>query len=227
MNDSLSLITIIQDASLLVQAVMVLLALMSFISWIVIIEKLREVSEHFDALRLFEDTFWSGQDMQVLYQTLLEGDDQVPTRGVEAIFIAGFQGFSGPQLPIAEKSYELTLEGAKRNMRVALQREEDRLSLRLSFLATVASVSPYIGLFGTVWGIMNSFRALANVSQVSLASVAPGISEALVATAMGLLAAIPALIAYNRLSDRVDRLLGHYQAFSEELTGILNYKLRD
>lgn len=224
MNEPLSLITLVRDASLLVQAVMVLLALMSFVSWIVIIEKFREVGRHFNMLRLFEEAFWSGQDIRALYRVCVGAADKTAVvRGVEAVFIAGFQAFDRGN--DTEKDSELVLEDIRRNMRVVIDREEDEVSSRLPFLATVASVSPYIGLFGTVWGIMNSFRVLANVSQVSLASVAPGISEALVATAMGLLAAIPALIAYNRLSERVDKLLGCYQAFSEELDGILGAQL--
>lgn len=231
MNDSLSLITLIKDASLLVQMVMVLLVVASFASWFVIAEKAREISQHFQVLHLVEEVIWSGGDMRTLFASLTGSDtddssNTVVLCGLESIFVAGFQEFRHVHEGASPADPEVLLENAARNMKVAVAREEDSLTARLSFLATVGSVSPYVGLFGTVWGIMNAFRSLANVSQVSLASVAPGISEALIATAMGLLAAIPAVIAYNRLSDRADRLLSQYDAFAESFITILDRRLR-
>ena len=165
----------------------------------------------------FEEHFWSGIDLRGLYAELDSSEDR---NGIEQIFVSGFKEFTR----LSEQSgtdAQATMQGAQRAMRVALTREEENLETHLPFLATVGSTSPYVGLFGTVWGIMNSFRSLANMSQATLASVAPGISEALVATAMGLFAAIPAVIAYNRFSARVEVLMKRYEAFSEELTGIL------
>ena len=244
MNDALSLITLIKDASLLVQLVMLLLVVMSLISWFVILEKGREVAQHYHILWLVEDAIWSGGDMRSLFLSLTHtsepamAEDAPPEQqvdityngsllGLERIFVAGFQELQQQQrrADTGSANPEAILENATRNMRIAVAREEDRLTSKLSFLATVGGVSPYIGLFGTVWGIMNAFRSLANASQVSLASVAPGISEALIATAMGLLAAIPAVIAYNRLTDRVDRLLSHYEAFIDSFTVILERRL--
>lgn len=231
MNESLSLITLIKDASLLVQLVMMLLVVTSFASWFVIAEKTREISQHFYVLHLVEEEIWSGRDMRALFTSLTSSDAKTDSSaaamcGLENIFVAGFQEFQHVSEGASPTNSEMLLENATRNMKVAIAREEDRLTARLSFLATVGSVSPYVGLFGTVWGIMNAFRSLANVSQVSLATVAPGISEALIATAMGLLAAIPAVIAYNRLSDRADRLLSQYEAFAESFITILDRRLR-
>lgn len=219
MNESLSFWALIANASTLVQVVMLLLVVASFISWVIIFSKSLEVTQGGRSFALFEQTFWSGHDLRQLYQEIVS-DEKLGTHGVENVFVAGFQEFASLTDEEIAGS-EAILENAKRNMRVALSREEDRLSAKLPFLATVGSTSPYVGLFGTVWGIMNAFRSLAGVSQVSLSSVAPGISEALIATAMGLLAAIPAVIAYNRLGDRVDRLMNHHQVFTEEFTGIL------
>lgn len=198
---------------------MLILVIASFVSWVIIVLKEREISGSARALVVFEDIFWSGQDLRVLYKEL-SGDPKLRIHGIERIFLSGFQEFVRLQEQLAADA-EMILAGANRNMQVMLSREDEWLSARLPFLATVGSVSPYVGLFGTVWGIINSFRSLAGASQVSLPSVAPGISEALIATAMGLLAAIPAVIAYNRFSDRRDRLVARYQAFIDEFTGIL------
>ncbi|MFB3105465.1 MAG: protein TolQ, partial [Pseudomonadales bacterium] len=165
----------------------------------------------------FEDHFWSGIDLRQLYSEL-DGEDDLT--GIEKVFVAGFKEYSR----LSDQSgadTESIMQGAQRSMRVALTREEESLETHLVFLATVGSTSPYVGLFGTVWGIMNSFRGLANMTQATLATVAPGISEALIATAMGLFAAIPAVIGYNRFSARVEVLMKRYNAFSDELTGIL------
>jgi biopolymer transport protein TolQ len=216
--EQLSIFELIANASLLVQIVMGLLALASVVSWMMIFQRfffLRRAESEIDT---FEDHFWSGIDLRKFYNEL-EGEDQLT--GIESVFVAGFREFTR----LSEQSgadAEAIMQGVQRAMRVAVNREESRLETHLPFLATVGSTSPYVGLFGTVWGIMNSFRSLANMSQATLASVAPGISEALVATAMGLFAAIPAVIGYNRFSARVEVLMKRYEAFSEEVTTILH-----
>lgn len=218
MPEQLSIFELIANASLLVQVVMALLVLASVVSWMMIFQRwifLRRTLTEVDA---FEDHFWSGIDLRQFFGEL-DGDDHL--NGVEGIFVAGFREFTR----LSEQSgadAEAIMQGVQRAMRVAVTREEARLETHLPFLATVGSTSPYVGLFGTVWGIMNSFRSLANMSQATLASVAPGISEALVATAMGLFAAIPAVIGYNRFSARVEVLMKRYEAFSDELTTILH-----
>lgn len=218
MPEQISIFELISNASLLVQAVMAMLALASVVSWMMIFQRwffLRRVQREVDE---FEDHFWSGIDLRELYAEL-EGEEAL--NGIETIFVSGFTEFTR----LSEQSgaeLDSIMQGAQRAMRVALTREEQRLEQHLAFLATVGSTSPYVGLFGTVWGIMNSFRSLASMSQATLASVAPGISEALVATAMGLFAAIPAVIGYNRFSARVEVLMKRYEAFSDEVTSILH-----
>ena len=174
-----------------------------------------------DELLVFEERFWSGIDLAQLYR---EGNQAVadgqPPTGVESLFRAGFKEFSRLSQQ-ADIDADAILEGSRRAMRVALMRETDRIEQHLPFLASVGSTSPYIGLLGTVWGIMHSFRGLANATQATLATVAPGISEALIATAMGLFAAIPAVLAYNRLAARSDALLNRYETFLDEFSGIL------
>ena len=169
----------------------------------------------------FEERFWSGIDLSRLYR---EGTEHVAEGhamlGMESIFRAGFKEFSRLAQQ-ADMDSEALVEGSRRAMRVAMMREEERLERHLAFLASVGSTSPYIGLFGTVWGIMHSFRGLANATQATLATVAPGISEALVATAMGLFAAIPAVLAYNRLASRVEVFSNRYDTFVDEFSGIL------
>ncbi len=218
MPEQLSVFDIVANASLLVQAVLVVLAFASIVSWMMIFQRwffLRRVVNEVDE---FEDHFWSGIDLRQLYSEL-DGHDDLT--GIETMFVSGFKEY----VRLSEQSgaeIDSIMQGVQRGMRVALTREEERLGTHLVFLATVGSTSPYIGLFGTVWGIMNSFRSLANMSQATLASVAPGISEALIATAMGLFAAIPAVISYNRFSARVDVLMKRYEAFSDEVTSILH-----
>ena len=217
MPEQLSIFELIANASLLVQAVMAVLLMASMASWVMIFQRwsyLRRVTVEVEE---FEDHFWSGIDLRELYREL-EGEEELT--GVEAMFVSGFQEYSR----LSEQSGADTdsiMQGVQRVMRVALNREEEKLETHLAFLATVGSTSPYIGLFGTVWGIMNSFRGLANMSQATLATVAPGISEALIATAMGLFAAIPAVIGYNRFSARVEILMKRYDIFSEEFAAIL------
>ena len=221
MTQELSLIELILDASILVQIVMLILVLASVTSWFLIIQRVMLMRRTDDELFLFEEQFWSGVDLAQLYRegNQAVADGQLPT-GVESLFRAGFKEFSR----LTQQSHmdaDAILEGSRRAMRVALMRETDRIEQHLPFLASVGSTSPYIGLLGTVWGIMNSFRGLANATQATLATVAPGISEALIATAMGLFAAIPAVLAYNRLAARSDALLSRYEAFVDEFSGIL------
>ena len=170
----------------------------------------------------FEERFWSGTSLANLYQELSESE----AAGMERLFEAGFSEFTRMQEQ-RKTSADRAVEGAERAMRISLTRETDQLEHHLSFLATVGSTSPYIGLFGTVWGIMTSFHALANVNQATIAMVAPGISEALIATAMGLFAAIPAVIAYNKYSNQVERLELRYENFKEEFSSILHRQAHD
>lgn len=222
MAEEMSIWSLISNASVLVQAVMGILLLASVISWWMIIQRSFFYSAARRELDRFEQQFWSGIDLSKLFR---QGNDKVAkngfANGVESIFRSGFKEFSRLRQQSAADS-EAVMQGAERAMRVALSREEEKLERHLSFLATVGSTSPYIGLFGTVWGIMNSFRGLANVHQATLATVAPGISEALIATAMGLFAAIPAVIAYNRFTTKMDALMGRYETFSDEFSSILH-----
>lgn len=217
MPEQLSVYEILVNASPLVQFVMVILALASVISWMMIFQRwfaLNRVRRQMDD---FEEEFWSGVDLRELYGEL---EQEEHLNGSETVFQSGFREF----LRLSEQAGadpDAVMQGVQRAMRVALTREEESLERHLAFLATVGSTSPYVGLFGTVWGIMNAFRNLANMSQATLASVAPGISEALIATAMGLFAAIPAVIGYNRFSARVEVLMKRYEAFADELTSIL------
>ncbi len=218
MQEPLSIFELISNASLVVQGVMALLALASVISWVMIFQRWLYLRSVIGSVDEFEDYFWSGIDLQEFAKEL---EEKQSLTGIEQIFVSGFKEFNR----LSEQSDaepQSIMHGAQRAMRVSLTREEEDLETHLPFLATVGSTSPYVGLFGTVWGIMNSFRSLANMSQATLASVAPGISEALVATAMGLFAAIPAVIAFNRFSARVDIVIKRYEAFSDELTTILH-----
>lgn len=221
MNEQLSIWGLIAEATLLVQAVMLILALASLISWAMIFQRSGVYRRAHKNLLHFEEEFWSGIDLGQLYRKGSERAESQDIAGVEAIFRSGFKEFSRLRQQGNVES-DAVMEGAERAMRVALAREEEELTKHLPFLANVGSASPYVGLFGTVWGIMNSFRGLANVHQATLASVAPGISEALIATAMGLFAAIPAVIAYNRFSARVDMLLSRYETFADEFSSILH-----
>ena len=213
-----SFLAMISGASFIVQLVLLLLLLTSFTSWWFIFQKLfalRAATQQADA---FETEFWSGVDLNQLFQRLTSG--RVSACGMEKIFEAGFREFTKLKKQ-SGLDISSVMDGTRRAMRAAYQREADVLERKLAFLATVGSVSPYIGLFGTVWGIMNSFRGLANVGQATLAHVAPGIAEALIATAMGLFAAIPAVIAYNRYTHDIDRLATRYESFMEEFSNIL------
>jgi biopolymer transport protein TolQ len=212
-----SLWNFIANASLVVKAVMLLLALTSIISWGIIFQRAALLKKARVSLMEFENKFWSGVDLHQLYLGLESRKQELS--GLENIFSAGFNEF----LRLRQRGlhFEAVMEGAQRAMRVVHARERDKLENQLAFLATVGSTSPYVGLFGTVWGIMTSFQALGHVSQLTISMVAPGISEALIATAMGLFAAIPAVIAYNRYANIADRLSSQYHTFLEEFTSIL------
>ena len=221
-EENMSILALMTNASFLVQAVMGILFIASIMSWIMIVQRGIFLSGAQRSFREFEDTFWSGVDLNKLYQELTDRALQNGAiDGIENVFRAGFREFN--RLAQTDKADpDAVMEGTDRAMRVALSREDEKLSANLPFLASVASVSPYIGLFGTVWGIMNSFRGLAMVQQATLATVAPGISEALIATAMGLFAAIPAVIAYNRYSAKAEVINANYETFSEEFSSILH-----
>ncbi len=219
MSNELHVWELITQASLVVQAVMALLLAASVASWMVIFRKRALLNGAEKAADRFEERFWSGTDLTSLYNQVTHNQEE--ERGMVRLFTAGFAEFTRLREQ-GRVSAERLVEGAERAMRIALTRETDFLEHRLSFLATVGSTSPYIGLFGTVWGIMTSFQALANVNQATIAMVAPGISEALIATAMGLFAAIPAVIAYNKYSNQVERLELRLDNFKEEFSSILN-----
>lgn len=209
---------LVSNASPVVQFVMVILLLASIMSWTFIFRKWRTVAKARRAADDFEKRFWSGGDLGAIYKQVLHKGKR--TCGMENIFVAGFKEFARLRKQGNARAMDV-VQGAQRAMRVTQAREMDDLETHLSFLATVGSTSPYVGLFGTVWGIMNSFRALGNVEQATLSLVAPGIAEALIATAIGLFAAIPAVVAYNRFADHVERLDNRYDNFSEEFSTIL------
>lgn len=222
MEEQLSLLDLVWNASFTVQLVMTILLLASMASWYMIVNRFIYFRNARDEMYRFEERFWSGIDLSQLYREGNEkASDGTAIVGMESIFRAGFKEFSR-MAQQSEIDSEAVIEGSRRAMRVAFMREEERLERHLAFLASVGSTSPYIGLFGTVWGIMHSFRGLANSTQATLATVAPGISEALVATAMGLFAAIPAVLAYNRFASKVDLLSNRYDTFMDEFSGILH-----
>ena len=217
-GSGLNLLALVLHASLPVQFVMVLLLIASIASWVIIFRKQRVLGGAEKSAEGFEEKFWSGSDLTQLYSAAT--DRNRVAAGLEAIFEAGFREFSRLR---QRKGVDprTQLEGAQRGMRAQLAREVDALEQNLEFLANVGSISPYVGLFGTVWGIMISFQGLASMKGATIATVAPGISEALIATAMGLFAAIPAVWAYNRFATKVERLNVRYEAFAEEFSSIL------
>lgn len=223
METDLSYLALIRDASLIVQIVMAVLLLASLASWVVIFEKRRTIRASRAAADDFERTFWSGGDLNELYARI--SANKRNAIGMAAIFESGFSEFNRLNEDL-EIEPGPVIEGTRRAMRVGQMREMDKLEQSLAFLATVGSTSPYVGLFGTVFGIMNAFRGLANVQQATLAMVAPGIAEALIATAMGLFAAIPAVVAYNRYADHVDRLESRFDSFIEEFSTIVQRHAR-
>lgn len=218
-TQDLSFWPMIENASVLVQLVLAVLLLVSLMSWWYIFQKLFEIRHAVTQTTKFEDAFWANPDLNQLYQSM--GERQSDAGSMGRIFVAGFSEFirlkKKPGMDNAE-----VMDGTRRAMKATYQREMDHLESHLSFLATVGSVSPYVGLFGTVWGIMNAFRGLSNVGQATLAHVAPGIAEALVATAMGLFAAIPAVVAYNRYVHEITRLSSRFESFMEEFSNVLH-----
>ena len=215
-TQDLSLFYLVSSASLPVQLVMLLLLIASLLSWWFIFRKMFAIRLAIKQSDEFENTFWRGVDLNALYHRAAGARDMAGS--MERIFEAGFREFTKHQAGLDIGAIMDSTRGA---MRAAYQREMDRLESHLSFLATVGSVSPYVGLFGTVWGIMNSFRELSNLTQATIAHVAPGIAEALIATAMGLFAAIPAVIAYNRYASDTSQLATRYESFMEELSNVL------
>lgn len=218
-NQNLSILHLMLEASFLVQMVMLILFLASVISWVMIFQREVYQRKAVASFVFFEKQFWSGIDLNQLYRQGNSRNEAVES--IESIFRAGFKEFTRLRQQAGADS-DAVMEGSMRAMRVALAREQEKLEENLPFLASVASVSPYIGLFGTVWGIMVSFLNIANAGQPSLATVAPGIAEALIATAMGLFAAIPAVLAYNKFSARSENLMSNYQTFAEEFSAILH-----
>lgn len=217
-EQSMSIFALIANASFVVQLVMLLLVAASVASWVIIVQRWRLMDATRKQMNDFEEKFWSGVDLNQLYKECQENPEPM---GIESVFNSGLKEYSklSKQVP---NDPDTVMEGAQRAMRIAISRETEALENHLSFLATIGSTSPYIGLFGTVWGIMHSFQGLAMMKQATIASVAPGISEALIATAMGLLAAIPAVIFYNRFTNRLDQIVTGMQTFGEEFSSILH-----
>jgi biopolymer transport protein TolQ len=223
MNNDMSILTLMLQASLLVQGILGLLAAASVLSWAVILAKRSLLSSTQSAAANFENRFWSGGTLSDLYETLRRGRDK-NDKGLAQVFCAGYEEFVRQQGSHVDP--DDALAAVQRQMRVAHMREIERLEGGLSMLATIGSTSPYVGLFGTVWGIMHAFISIGTVKQATLASVAPGIAEALIATAFGLFAAIPAMVAYNFLTARVDRIETRFSTFAEEMIGIIERGLR-
>lgn len=218
MTGGMSIVDLVLHASPMVQAVLVLLLLASIASWAVIFRKHAELKNWRASAERFEESFWSGGDLTAMYRAIETSKRK--TSGMESVFESGFREFARLRTQAGMTAAQL-LEGSRRSMRVAMLKETDRLEHNLGMLATTGSISPYIGLFGTVWGIMAAFQGLSNVQQATISMVAPHISEALVATAMGLFAAIPATMAYNRYAEQVSRLELRLDTFVEEFTTIL------
>lgn len=218
-TQDLDIWTLIVNASIVVKVVIVLLLVVSFMSWMFIFQKWFAIRRSVAQTEKFEREFWSGNDLNTLYQGAVNHRHSIGS--LERVFEAGFREFAKLR---GQRGTEPTdmVDGARRAMRATFQREMDFIERHLAFLASTGSVSPYVGLFGTVWGIMHAFRSLANVQQATLAQVAPGIAEALVATAIGLFAAIPAVVAYNRYSHDIERLANRFESFMEEFSNILH-----
>lgn len=223
MNADMSVVNLLWDASIPVQIVMLMLLGASLYSWSIIFSKRRLIQRTKDASDKFEAAFWSGGDLNTLYINTTQ--NKADSIGMAGIFESGFREFNRA-MQSSESSIDEIVEECRRAMRVAQMREVDRLEHGLATLATIGSTSPYVGLFGTVWGIMGAFLGLANIQSATLAVVAPPIAEALIATAMGLFAAIPAVIAYNRYADKVVRIEYRYDGFTEEFSSILQRHAR-
>lgn len=221
MEGDLSVWSLITNAGLIVQLVLLVLLLASITSWGLIFQRIRVYRQSRREQVAFEERFWSGMDLGQLYKEVT--GSPATSGGIENVFRAGFKEFT--RLRQQSHDAEAVMDGTQRAMKVALARELERLEAHLPFLATVGSTSPYVGLFGTVWGIMNSFLGLAQVQQPTLQTVAPGIAEALIATAMGLFAAIPAVVAYNRFTAQTDALIKNYETFAEEFASILHRRV--
>ena len=219
MSTEFNFLALFLDASIIVQIVIAILILFSIISWAIIIQRSAILRQALKSSASFEDRFWSGEDLNKLYEGM--DNRREALSGSEQIFYVGFKEFLRLQ-QTASSTPESIIQGTSRAMNLTLNREIEEVENRIPFLATVASISPYIGLFGTVWGIMHAFMALSSVKQATLQMVAPGIAEALIATAIGLFAAIPAVMAYNRLSLRVSKLEQNYSNFIDEFTTILH-----
>lgn len=217
-NYDITLINYFLHAGIVVKAVMIILVTVSIFSWTYILQRYFSLKSTKNAAKKFEKMFWSGEDLSRIYTE--DGPYYKDAQGLEAIFHAGYKEFQRFRKQPGATT-EMVIDNTKRAMHVAQMREQDKIETHLSFLAIVSSTSPYIGLFGTVWGIMQAFRALANVQQATISMVAPGIAEALIATALGLFAAIPAQIAYNRFVSDIGRIMGRFDAFQEELTNVL------
>ncbi len=219
----MSFIGLISEASFLVQFVMLVLVSASIASWVMIYQR----TSFYKALKIsdeiFEERFWSGDDLGRLYSELQKEQESRTLVGMEGIFLAGFKEFARLRND-ATRIDDIT-NGVSRAMRIARNRDEDKLEYQLPMLASIASTSPYVGLFGTVWGIMNSFRGLSDAGQATLATVAPGISEALIATAMGLFAAIPAVMFYNRFAAKMEQHLNRHETFADEFSNLLHRQL--
>ncbi len=223
LGQDLAILDLVMQASLIVKLVMALLVYLSVMSWYWIFRKWFQIRAARRQTDEFEREFWSGGDLDTLYENAVSG--RRASGALERIFEAGFREYTKLR---GQRNLDpaTAIDGVRRAMRATCQREVDDLDAHLSFLASVGSVAPYIGLFGTVWGIMNSFRGLANVSSATLAAVAPGIAEALVATAIGLFAAIPAVVAYNRFAHDTDRLTVRFESFMEEFSNILQRQMK-
>ncbi len=222
MTDSMSIWSLIGNASWIVLLVLFMLVAVSIVSWVMIIQRGLLLRNTRQAMLEFEDRFWSGMDLTQLYKEVQVNEN--PDSGLEQIFKSGFREFTRLRNQ-GTADPDAVMEGTQRAMRVAISREQEKLETHLPFLASVGSTCPYIGLFGTVVGIMNSFRGLAVIQQPTLATVAPGIAEALMTTAVGLVAAIPAVVAFNRYNSRLDALMSNYETFADEFSSILHRKV--
>jgi biopolymer transport protein TolQ len=223
MNGGLNIFKLVAEASLPVQLVMLLLLVFSFLSWVIILRKYTQMKAAMENAESFEERFWSGGDLAGLFREV--SGRNADNGGLETIFESGFREFARQR---QRKSHDMrvVMEGTERAMRVAGTREIGSLERNLEFLANVGSISPYVGLFGTVWGIMGAFQGLGEVKDVTIAVVAPHISEALIATAMGLFAAIPAVWAYNRYANKVERVASRYEVFQEEFSSVLQRQIQ-
>lgn len=223
MNGGLNIFKLVAEASLPVQLVMLLLLVFSFLSWVIIIRKYSQMKAAMENAEDFEERFWSGGDLAQLFREV--SGRGAENGGMETIFESGFREFARQR---QRKTHDMrvVIEGSERAMRVAGTREIGSLERNLEFLANVGSISPYVGLFGTVWGIMGAFQGLGEMKDVTIAVVAPHISEALIATAMGLFAAIPAVWAYNRFANKVERVASRYEVFQEEFSSVLQRQIQ-